>query len=648
MTFWSTPGVAARSWLPDGGPQGGGAWEATIFNNPGDYWRAELKTFNSSAISAGDVVLVRFFLRTTVGGIEDGVGWCTFYAQYSSDFQKDIIRQVTAGSEWQEYLLPFEVSRSTGPGGYEIIFGLGADPATIEIAGLEVINYGDTYEVGDLPQTRFTYTGREPDAAWRTEAATRIEFHRKDALFITVLDEDGLPLPHTRVSVRQIDHAFEFGTAVTIHRLMAEDNGQYRLNLPRFFNAASNGNILKWRNWEGNLGPQYNTTQAIEGFQWLKDQGMATRGHVMIWPGWGNLPESINALRGTPDQNQIPGLAIAHIEDIATTMDGLVDEWDVVNEPYTNRSLMDLFRWGIIDDWFHTADLCTSPDVPLYLNDFQIISGGGRNVVKQDFLYNLLEGLIVRNVPIDGFGIQGHFSSALTSPDRIYEVLDRFAQLDLDLRITEFDMDINDRQLQQDYLRDFYTIVFSHPAVVGIQQWGYWAGDHWRPNAAMFNVDWSPRPHARTYFDLVWREWTTQASGRTDSAGSFVLRGFHGTYEVAVDVPSRRTFLETILLSKGGSHMTIQIDHSSFSFPEPAPRLSSLRGGRNRVSWTSASGAEYRAEITSDLIRWIPLSDWMNGNGGSLSVDFSPDDLPLLGVFDDDRLMVRVVYRPVD
>ena len=38
----------------------------------------------------------------------------------------------------------------------------------------------------------------------------------------------------------------------------------------------------------------------------------------------------------------IPPLVIDHIDEIIQATEGLVEEWDVINEPYTNHDLMDL------------------------------------------------------------------------------------------------------------------------------------------------------------------------------------------------------------------------------------------------------------------------------------------------------------------
>ncbi len=77
--------------------------------------------------------------------------------------------------------------------------------------------------------------------------------------------------------------------------------------------------------------------------------------------------------------------------------------------------------------------------------------------------------------------------------------------------------------------------LFSHPRTVGFQMWGFWAGAHWRPRAAMFAHDWREKPMAQAYRDLVLRQWWTDLAGTTGPDGIFAGRGFLGDHEASVD-----------------------------------------------------------------------------------------------------------------
>jgi hypothetical protein len=60
-------------------------------------------------------------------------------------------------------------------------------------------NFGTQLALADLPTTRITI-GIEPTAAWRTEAAERIEKLRKADLKVVVKDATGKAIPQAQVT----------------------------------------------------------------------------------------------------------------------------------------------------------------------------------------------------------------------------------------------------------------------------------------------------------------------------------------------------------------------------------------------------------------------------------------------------------------
>jgi hypothetical protein len=66
------------------------------------------------------------------------------------------------------------------------------------------------------------------------------------------------------------------------------------------------------------------------------------------------------------------------------------------------------------------------------------------------------------------------------------------------MRVTEFTVDTDDEDLQADYTSDFYTMLFSHPEVVGVQFWAKTIDD----NKGLYAYDWREKPSALDYKDL--------------------------------------------------------------------------------------------------------------------------------------------------
>jgi endo-1,4-beta-xylanase len=101
------------------------------------------------------------------------------------------------------------------------------------------------------------------------------------------------------------------------------------------------------------------------------------------------------------------------------------------------------------------------------------------------------------------------------------------------VRFTEFDINTDDEELQADYTRDFLTLAYSHPAVVGVQLWGFWEQAHWIPRAAMYArrlVGEAQRP--RRGRSSCWSAGARGRRAATDAQGQWRGRGFHGDYVV--------------------------------------------------------------------------------------------------------------------
>jgi hypothetical protein len=86
--------------------------------------------------------------------------------------------------------------------------------------------------------------------------------------------------------------------------------------------------------------------------------------------------------------------------------------------------------------------------------------------------------------------------------------------------------------LKADYTRDLLIAAFSHPACEGVTLWSWWAGNRYKPQAALWNEDGTPLPAGKVWEELVNGTWTTRWEGRTDAEGRVRFRGYRGLYRV--------------------------------------------------------------------------------------------------------------------
>jgi len=281
------------------------------------------------------------------------------------------------------------------------------------------------------------------------------------------------------------------------------------------------------------------------------------RGHNLVWPAWRWLPSDLPALKN--DKAALEKRIRDHINDEVSAMRGQLVEWDVINEPFANHDLMDILGKDAMIRWFKLA---RQEDFGprLFLNDYPPLDGAAVNNAHLNHFEETLRFLKASGAPLEGIGFQGHFGGGVIPPARVLSGLDRFAKLGLPIAITEFDVNTTDEPLQADYLRDFYTACFSHPAVSSILMWGFWEGRHWLPQAALYRRDWSIKPNGQAYRDLVFKQWWTNAGGKTDAKGAYATRGFLGDYEVTVIAPGGKAKTVTTKLVKGGARVTVTLD----------------------------------------------------------------------------------------
>jgi uncharacterized protein (TIGR03437 family) len=479
----------------------------------------------TAAANAGDTGLAKFYARAVES--TRGRAFARFVIERAgSPYNKAANWAFSVGPEWTLIEIPFVMDSTYRSGEYNVHFWVTFEPQVIEIGGLTVRNFGPQVPFAQLPLSAWpNYEGHAPDAPWRSAAAQRIEQHRKGSLRVQVHDAQGRGIPGVPVRVRMQQHAFPFGTAVAAAPLL--NDATYQRVFRENFNSAVIENDLKWPGWERDRNP------GLNALDWLAQQGMReVRGHNVIWPGWQFMPADVQGLAGNPEA--LRTRVNNRIDDVVSATRGKLYEWDVVNEPLHERDLQQVLGDAELYQWMRRARQ-QDPDAKLYLNDYDILTHGGVNLTLQDRYLALLQSVRSQNAPIDGLGLQGHFGNNVTPPEQVLQILDRFAATGLAIKITEFDIDTTDEQLQADYTRDFLTAVFSHPDVDGFLMWGFWAGRHWLPSAALFRLDWSAKPNALVWRDLVYNQWWTNQDLQTDANGDAVLRGFLGRYAISVE-----------------------------------------------------------------------------------------------------------------
>lgn len=528
------------------------ALRVTTSSGSGSEWNVQLSQTTHAAIKTGDVLLARFWMRCTQSMTSEGfIGFV--YEMAHPEFDKAAEVRLAAGAKWRECFVRFRAPRDFPADEARVCLRVGYDTQTIELGGLQIINYGNSLTLEDLPRTAVSYAGRSAEPSWRKEAMARIEKIRKGDLKVIVSDSAGQPIKNASVHAVLKRHAFGFGSCVTTDNLLdpSADGDRYREIVEKYFNRAVFENDMKWQALDGPVPPRLD-----QALQWLLDRNIKVRGHNLVWPSWKWLPKSLKPHESNPAE--LAQITSAHITSVVGHFRDKLIQWDVVNEPYTNHDLIDLLGGEkVMVDWFKLARQA-DPDCKLYLNDYGILEGSMQGQHARHF-FGAIKSMKDQGAPIDGIGIQSHFAAALPSPTQLLQTLDHFSELGLPIELTELSLNLDDRDLQADYMRDFLIAAFSHPNVHGVMLWGFWEKRHWRPEGALFNADWSLRPHGRQWIDLVHRQWKTDATVSTATDGVASTRGFLGEYEITVSAGGKTKTAQAIL-SPDGTECQVKMD----------------------------------------------------------------------------------------
>ncbi|HMV82701.1 MAG TPA: endo-1,4-beta-xylanase [Blastocatellia bacterium] len=549
--------------------------QAIQFTTNGDsdfVYRSGLGWNTATEVKKGDVLVLSFWARKLEPVNTAVIRAQVVFERNGSPFDKSLsVNFPNDSGEWRRYQLPFKAHDNFAVGQAHLVLQFAFGPQKFEVGGVALDNYGQTVSLSQF-KSEFYYPGRgEVNALWRLAAAERINQYRKGELTVTVRDRNGNALPGAQVFVQQTNHAFKFGSAVTAQLLAgngqtAAEREQYRSRVSSHFTTTVLENDLKWPFWED--WASWNRQATMNALTWLKNQNLTVRGHNLIWPASDNLPSNVRSLTGDALRQRID----QHFAEILNPANagGKCYQWDVVNEPYTNYDLQGRIA-GVanvtpsggklgndeIIRWFQlTRQL--DPQAKLFVNDYDILAAGGADVNHQNYLFELTRWMLAQGAPVDGVGLQGHFDR-ITPPALMQTIIERFSTLPTQLAVTEFDINMADEDLQAEFTRDVMTMIFSQPKFTDFLMWGFWEKAHWLPTGAMYRADWSSKPNALVYNDLVFREWWTNENGATDAAGKFRARGFKGSYNVTAVFNRISQTVATTIEDNGEVSVTLDV-----------------------------------------------------------------------------------------
>jgi endo-1,4-beta-xylanase len=285
--------------------------------------------------------------------------------------------------------------------------------------------------------------------------------------------------------------ALRIGAAVNPARF---GEAAYADTLAREFNQAEPENAMKFGAIHPGQG-NYNFIPPDTIVDFARAHNMVVRGHTLVWhnqnPSW--------LTNGNYTPAQLSDILQDHIKTVVSHYADQVYAWDVVNEAFNDNGT---FRSTIWSDspgiglagtayieqtfrWAHAAD----PKARLFYNDYS----AELTNAKSDAIYKMVQDFKSRGVPIDGIGLQMHFTTSTGSLASIESNIKRITDLGLEVQITELDVRLPvdssgaataaNLATQAQIYRDIVALCLKFSKCTAIQTWGFTDKYSWVPGA---------------------------------------------------------------------------------------------------------------------------------------------------------------------
>ncbi len=313
------------------------------------------------------------------------------------------------------------------------------------------------------------------------------------AINIIISDPAEFEIEGQRLRALADARGFDFGYASLLEWYNRPDADLYADTARQDFNIVSPENSMKW----GQINPyedEYDWEASDRLVAYAKANSMKIHGHPLIWhrqlPRWVQRTEA----------SELRAVMLKYIRQVVNRYNNDVAIWDVVNEALEEDGTLRQSQWltslgeTYIADAFRQARLYAR-DAELLYNEYDVSWDGP----KSDGMYSLMQSLLAQNVPIDGVGFQMHIDAGFDRFDEVRDNFQRFADLGLDVYVTELDVGIADGQTeaqQADVYQQVLSLCLEQPACRALQIWGFTDRYSWRKTLSPLIMDKDYQPKA--------------------------------------------------------------------------------------------------------------------------------------------------------
>lgn len=435
---------------------------------------------------------------------------------------------------------------------------------------------------------------------------------------------EGQVAPPAGQRLRALAGKFLVGYASHDNFWTLPDAATYEATASSEFNILTPENQLKFDATE----PQQNTFSFAAGdmhVQFAQAHGMQVKGHNLVWHN--QLPTWVTG--GTWTAATLTAAMNNHIDNVVGHYKGKIAIWDVVNEALNDDGTLRTSIWETTIGSQYIAlafqrARAADPNAILVYNDFNIEAENA----KSNALFNMVSTFKQQGIPIDGIGLQMHLTSGGIDISSLTQNMQRFAQLGLQIYISEMDVrfptpiSAADMQTQATIYKNVLTACLQQPACKALQTWGFTDKYSWIPgtfpglgDALEFDANYAAKP---TYFALQ-SELSTLSGGTPD----FTLSASPASVSVAqgscastvINIPATGGFTGSVSLSASGlpSGVTATFNPASATGTSTLTFCASATAatGTFTITVTGVSGS-----LTHTITLTLMVTPAVTGTGG--------------------------------
>ena len=397
-----------------------------------------------------------------------------------------------------------------------------------------------------------------------------IEQYRKGRFSISVKDKEGNPVPGARIALHQKKHEFRFGANLFALEEMEtpEKTDEYKRLYARLFNIGTLP--FYWKFVEPENGKKryakgspriYRKPNIDLCLEFCEEYGIEPKAHCLDYDSFS--PDWVKAMN---DLDAIRNALYDRFEELSKLYADRVPSWEVTNEtlnlPYSEHTIH--FQQPDTIEWDFRMANRLFPKNKLIINEAHNnlwpVFNGNRSAY-----YMLIERALNKGCRIDSIGMQFHvcateenepkLGESMYSPERIYAVLDRYADFGKPIQITEISVPCyrnteEDEDIQAEIIKNLYSIWFSHPAMEAIIYWDVIDGYEWTDNiCGLLRQNLAPKKAYTVLDELINETWRTDLALATNDAGRIAFKGFYGDYDATICM-REKTVTQTVRLSK--------------------------------------------------------------------------------------------------